>query len=120
MHLLLEEITVVPIRDEGSCPKWFCTKPISQYAVGVWVWRRVNGAWSEQLITRNMAAHSIHRIRLVVEDWPGLPQRIELYDALGQTDTVADLAERVAQIEQLMGTIKRLSNTDINQSRGKP
>jgi len=108
--LLLEKITVIPTHAEGGAPRWYCTKPIEQYAVGVWTWRRINGAWIEGLflcVSRD-STFDVNRIRLVVDGWAGMPRQITLYDVIGEVNEAEDLADRLAQTEMLMGAMKQL------------
>ena len=110
MHLLLETVTVIPAHAEGGVPRWYCTLPTKQHAIGVWTWRRINGAWVERLflcISRD-SLFSVQRIRLVVEGWGGLPREIAFYDVIGEVNEVDDLADRLAQTEMLMGAMKQL------------
>lgn len=110
MHLLLETITVIPTHVEGGVPTWYCTKPIEQFAIGVWTWRRINGAWVEGLFlcVSKDSVFDTKRIRLVVDDWPGMPRTIALYDVIGEVNAAEDLADRLAQTEMLMGAMKQL------------
>lgn len=111
MHLLLEQITFIPQLVEGDIPRWQCTRPTDQFAVGVWTWRRINGAWSAGLVfsddaVRNNRPFNAMRVRLIVNDWPGFPTHMELYDVIGEPEPV-NLAERLAQTEQLLGALKK-------------
>lgn len=113
MHMVGERITVLPQHSEGGQPRWACTNPTDQFTVGVRTWRRISGSLIEVLFNRVNDSFPFNalRARLVVDDWPGAPVYVELYDVIGDINQSDDLADRLAQTEALMGALKRMGIT---------
>jgi hypothetical protein len=117
VRVLVEKITVIPKYVEGGQPRWLCTNPTEQYAVGVWTWRRVEGSWVPRLLAHEGDHPFVtQRVRLVVGDWPGFPREVTLFDVIGELEE-DDLKGRLAQIEMLWGAIKRV--TEKENASGK-
>lgn len=88
-YLLLEKVTVRAQHREGGAPTWRLSNPQEQHAIGVHVWRGINGAWVETLWhRRNEAAFAAHRVRMIDEEhrWPGFPKTVELYHIIGEPE----------------------------------
>lgn len=110
--MLLEKVTVSSRHSEGEQPRWMMTNPTEQIAVGVWTWRKINGAWMEGLFLRasDYSLFDMYRVRLVVDGWAGFPRYVELYDMIGEVGPTDDLSDRVAMTERLFSTIRRVTN----------